>query len=649
MILNNDWRTPGRSRLLFGTGGAFSMATMILSGHYDPAYPPATQFLIDMARPKTLIRLTRKLNCNWLIATAGHGFPPEDERLQEEWLAEVVEEAHRHGIAVLPYISLTNIYRDRFERLHPECKTWYAQDIHGNEVPYAAGKYIPGRRPPRLMACLSSEGWWQYLCSKMDRVADTGVDGLYYDNIFSTCFCPRCQKAYADFTEQKIGQRLVFQQMHTFDRGSYMSGGIEVIAKQEQSSDAALLEEQFRLGQIVDLLTRLKQRFFERTGKSIMVCNAHNRPMLNDVTEIILTEDGSEPGVLWAADFPSFQRRNKGFPGLGEQLPEGQPFRLVTNAGLYKYMAADGGYDKLWTNFQHPLRYLGDPAEPMKPKSWQRSIAEAHAFGGDYLIVNTHFFLPALEEPAIMDAVVRYHRFLARYRDLWDAIYPVADTLVPAWSIGVQERALSELALENYPFEVVPALQVNEETLSRIKTILFLEEAAVKQVDKGLLTRFTQRGGNVLLLGLDGALLSDLPDTGVTLISEISAEKLVQDPSAAALLKRELIRLNGQPQWEVSGKRGVVCNLARNGTGDRMVLYAVNLWDEPVHNIQVTVRGCPSATPRVTAYSPDGRVRFRRLRATVDQDGTVTFTIPQVAIYTAVEIAGGRSSEPDHV
>jgi len=649
MILNNDWCTPGRSRLLFGTGGAFSMATMILSGHYDPAYPPATEFLIDMARPKTLIRLTRKLNCNWLIATAGHGFPPEDERLQEEWLAEVVQEAHKHGIAVLPYISLTNIYRDRFERLHPECKEWYAQDINGNEVPYAAGKYIPGRRPPRLMACLSSEGWWQYLCGKMDRVADTGVDGLYYDNIFSVCFCPRCQEAYANFTEQKIGKRLVFQQMHTFDRGSYMSGGIEVVAKQELSTDVALLEEQFRLGQIVDRLTRLKQRFYERTGKSIMVCNAHNRPLLNDVTDIILTEDGSEPGVLWADDFPSFQKRNKGFPGLGEQLPEGQPFRLVTNAGLYKYMAADGSYDKPWTNFQHPLRYLGDPAEPMKPTSWQRSIAEAHAFGGDYLIVNTHFFLPALEQPAIVDAVVQYHRFLAKYRKLWDAIYPVSDTLVPAWSIGAQERALSELALENYPFEVVPALQVNEERLSRIKTILFLEEAAVKQVDKTVLARFTQRGGNVLLLGLDDALLRELPDAGVTLISEISVEKLVQDPKVAMLLKCELIRLNGKPQWEVSGKRGVICNLATNRSGDRMVLYAVNLWDEPVSDTRVTVRGCPSATPQVTAYSPDERARPHRLKVTVDEEGAVTFTIPQVAIYTAVEIACRHSSESGNV
>ena len=636
---SHDWHTPGRSRLLFGSGGTFSMATRILSGHYDVAYPPAAQFLVDLARPKTLVGWAGKLNCNWLIATSGHGFPPEDERAQEAWLAEVVAEAHKHGIAVLPYISLTNIYRDRFERLHPECKEWYAQDIHGLEVPYAAGKYIPGRRPPRLMACLSSPGWWQYLSAKMDRVADTGVDGLYYDNIFSTCFCPRCQEAYADFTEQRIGERLTFQQMHTFDRGSYMSGGIEVIAKRELATDVALLEEQFRLGQIVGMLARLRERFCERTGKSVMVCNAHNRPLLNDVTDIILTEDGCEAGILWASDFPSFQKRNLGFPGLGEELPEGQSFRPVTNAGLYKYMAADGGYDKLWTNFQHPLRYLVDPDEPMKPTSWQRSLAEAHAFGGDYLIVSSHFFLPGLEQPDILDAVERYHRFLARWRELWDAVYPVSDTLVPAWNIGAQERALSELALENYPFEVMPALQVKAEILSRFRTVLFLEDAAVKQVDRAALTQFTQGGGNVLLLGLDDALLSELPHPGTTLLSHISAEKLVQDPDAAVLLKDELVRLNGQPQWEVSAKRGVVCNLARNRAGDRLMLYAVNLWPEPVKDVQVTVRDVAPKKPSVTAYSPDGAAQPEELHAVLVEDGSVTFTIPEVGIYTAVEIA----------
>ena len=44
------------------------------------------------------------------------------------------------------------------------------------------------------MACLSAPGWLAYLEAKLARVADTGVDGLYYDTIFSTCFCPRCRR-----------------------------------------------------------------------------------------------------------------------------------------------------------------------------------------------------------------------------------------------------------------------------------------------------------------------------------------------------------------------------------------------------------------------------------------------------------------------
>jgi len=639
-----DWRSPGRSRLLFGAGGAFNMATGALSGHYDVAYPPAVQFLLDLSKPRTLLRWARKLHCNWLIVTAGHGFPPEDERMQEEWLADVVALAHQNGVAVLPYISLTNIYRDRFEHLHPQCKEWYAQDINGNEVPYLAGKYIPGRRPPRLMACLSSEGWWGYLSAKMDRVADTGVDGLYYDNIFSTCFCPRCQKAYADFAEARSGKRLAFQQLQTFDRGSYMSGGIEVVAKQEVSSDVALLEEQFRLRQIVDTLGRLRERFERRTGKSLMVCNAHNRPLLNDVTDIILTEDGCEAGILQAADFPSFQERNRGFPGLGDRLPPDQSYRALTNAGLYKYMAADGGYDKLFTNFQHPLRYRANPETPMTLTSWQRSIAEAHAFGGDYLLVSTHLFLPALENPSILDAVSRMQRFLARRRELWDAFYPLSETVVPAWNIGAQERALSELALQNYPFEVMPAMQVTSTALARFKTVLLVEEAAARQVDRSSLAQFAASGGKVLLLGLDEALLGDLPGDAVMRLPGISAEALVRDPSAAAQLKQKLVDVNGPPLWEVEAPRGVVCNLSRNSVGDRLVLYVVSLWDEPVCDLRFTIRCGSLPKPTVTAYSPDGTGQARRLRADVGADGALRFALPQVTLYTTIAIERARDA-----
>jgi len=492
------------------------------------------------------------------------------------------------------------------------------------------------------MACLSSEGWWDYLSAKMDRVADSGVDGLYYDNIFSTCFCPRCQDAYADFSEARTGRRLTFQQLQTFDRGSYMSGGIEVIAKQEVPTDLALLEEQFRLRQIVSTLARIRERFQQRTGKSLLVCNAHNRPMLNDVTDIILTEDGVEAGILRAMDFPSFQQRNQGFPGLGDQLPEDQDYRALTNAGLYKYMAADGGYDKLFTNFQHPLRYRTDPERPMTPTSWQRSIAEAHAFGGDYLLVSTHLFLPALDNPAILDAVAQMQRFLAHRRDLWDAIYPVSDTLVAAWNIGVQERALGQLALESVPFEVMPVLQVDATVLARFKSLMFLEEAALRQVDKPTLAQFAARGGRVLLLGLDDGLLGAMPREGVVCLPDMSAEALVRDPSVAARLKRTLTSFNGEPPWAVDGERGVVCNLAKNAAGDRLVFYVVNLRDEPVRELTFTVRCCSLPAPTVTAYSPDGSGRPRRLRADVGADGTLRFALPQVILYTTITIDSGR-------
>jgi len=58
-----------------------------------------------------------------------------------------------------------------------------------------------------------------------------------------------------------------------------------------------------------------------------------------------------------------------------------------------------------------------------------------------------------------------------------------------------------------------------------------------------------------------------------------------------------------------------------------------------VNDVRVTIRHPLPASPRVTAHSPDGDGRPVELAAGLADDGSLSFVIPTVKIYTVVEIA----------
>lgn len=257
---------------------------------------------------------------------------------------------------------------------------------------------------------------------------------------------------------------------------------------------------------------------------------------------------------------------------------------------MYKYMAADERYDKPWFTFQPNVRNLVDDQNAMPATSWQRSIAECHAFGGNYFLLGRDFFIPCLERRDIWPAGENYHTFLHKHRKHWDAIHPISQTISATWDIGAQHRALSELALQNYPFEAAPVLQITDEKLSRRKTIVLLEDTAGAMANGKALARFTQNGGHILLLALKGIVLKNIPSEHVTVLKDVSTESLVRAPQTARVLKKTLIQLNGQPSWNVSCKKGLVCNVCAAKDGKKMMVYAVNLCNTRTKKAKSTIR-----------------------------------------------------------
>ncbi len=68
-----------------------------------------------------------------------------------------------------------------------------------------------------------------------------GADGLFFDNLFSKCYCPICRKGFADYTEKFYGQRhdLPVPEAAQGPRDVGNRSGAEVIADSHRRRDAS--------------------------------------------------------------------------------------------------------------------------------------------------------------------------------------------------------------------------------------------------------------------------------------------------------------------------------------------------------------------------------------------------------------------------
>lgn len=164
------------------------------------------------------IPLLRQAGINMVWVTFSNGFSIPTERAHQEEVHRYIEECHRHGIHVMAYESIANMFwEDMFEHV-PESRNWVQISDNGKPVPYGAGDYSKMGRVTRYMANLGNSEWVKYLEKRVDLALDAGADGIIYDNNFSS----HLMNVYQDIYRHGSSRKKDFLLMGNFHQDTYV-------------------------------------------------------------------------------------------------------------------------------------------------------------------------------------------------------------------------------------------------------------------------------------------------------------------------------------------------------------------------------------------------------------------------------------------
>ncbi|MFQ6048628.1 MAG: glycoside hydrolase family 66 protein, partial [Phycisphaerae bacterium] len=196
------WAEHGLFRSLSRYEGPAETAKMLLSGRWD--FTPRRLWERVNAYNDELLKYARRHYVDILTVVWSPGFSHQGDQIQWQILRDYIRKAHRRGIRIIAYHSLTNCFWQEMFAAEPKARQWRQLSHDGGDVPYMAATYHG--QVSRILLCVNNREWREYLKYKVRMALEAGVDGLFFDNLFSKCFCPICRQGFADYTRRLYGQ-----------------------------------------------------------------------------------------------------------------------------------------------------------------------------------------------------------------------------------------------------------------------------------------------------------------------------------------------------------------------------------------------------------------------------------------------------------
>lgn len=188
------WAGPGTIRMLD-------------TKYFNPEVNEAS--VMSSYQPEYLHAIKNTLGVTDIWATYSWGFNKETEQPDRAFLLDRLSHFKKAGIRVHAYLQGTNLVTDQF----PE-KDWWARDNYDRYIPYAKG---------RRLTCINNPDFQDYFFAKVSQLAQTGVDGIFVDNVhmgqiaplwgeypvgFVGCRCQFCLEAFQTQHQAEIPKLL---------------------------------------------------------------------------------------------------------------------------------------------------------------------------------------------------------------------------------------------------------------------------------------------------------------------------------------------------------------------------------------------------------------------------------------------------------
>jgi hypothetical protein len=574
-----DWARPGLVRFARWDGGPIETAKGFLSG-WPGMNPPIPDFVYTTTNWYDLstVKLLRDAHINLIWVTFSAGFSIPTEKVQRDLLRPYTDECHRHGIHVLAYESVANMFWEEMFQNVPESKDWLLKDGNGKPVPYGAGDYTKMGRVTRYMADLSKSGWRDLLKKRIDLAIAAGMDGIMYDNVLA---------------------------------GPTMD-------------TAKLFEEVMRYT-------------LARKSDFLIMANFHrDKYILNRLLNCSTTEDGGESGIFSEENLKRCPRS-----GERSCMLKVENGYLVNGVGLFRtFENLSEGWKP--TMIESNLREVGVREKNfMRPERQQLAIAEPMAFGNvsNELFVDLRFAHDLWRsEPAAMaawKAIGQYYGFFADHTEYYRGARSVAPLAMVLDNRSEGQATMNGLAARSVLYNVLYEHELTPEKLKSYRAVGLLSASTMRDRALEAVKQYVTDGGR--LLAWEGAASKD--ETGKSRPRpEWFGKKLGQGETTYAAkmpqideLAATLLSAAGPPVARIDAPKGVLYNVTRQPDKGRLLVHVLNYLPHPVEKVVVRVDGKHEAVQLLT---PDEAREPPRIVHTTDS--ATEIEIPRVKIYSVL-------------
>lgn len=476
------------------------------------------------------------------------GFSTDSEAIQRKVVTEFTQKAHRSNIKICAYFSLTNIFwKDAYEK-EPFLKDLTARFSDGKTVLY-------GYSQARHLACINHPEWLDYLAAKVKSAIIEGkVDAIYFDNLSATCRCDICQSLFGDFTEKHSGTRYeipVLKQYYPANVKQEVEVEVELSEKAQSESDTEnrsrdYLWKIFQADRITKALLYLREFAFKLKYPLGFSANNHLLHFVNDVCNIIYSQDTKLPGETWS------------------------------NIPYLRYLEGDcDSWKQQITN--HPLNGH-DP---------RLSMAEAMAF-----------------QSYPYNAVYPdYNCFYSAFPELFSEIANMSEIAVIQEHPKRHPYYLQPLGFQNYQYEVIILSKWHNADFNKYKVIILPDLEAIDTELRNSLETYEQNGGKVIMTGMNryvndfGNIKYNIPD---------SRKRIDFNDKMSDDILAELNISVGEKLIEIESDCLLVVNVLQKNNSKEVLTHIVNYSKKTCGPVIIKLRN-DIVFSKAEIYSPDGK------------------------------------------
>jgi len=617
-LARHDWsdehagheRVPGWARVSqYGysrfDGGPVEVEKAFLSGWDHMRHPDSVEACAKMYDDSSFEVLERA-GFTWIWITWSVGFSKEAESRQQAMLADYIKKCHERGIRVTAYHSLTNMFVESMFEDVPESESWCGRTPDGTPTYYGAAKY--SGEPTRIRACLNEPAFIQYLLDRVTLAIEAGVDAIDLDNTVLHCACHRCQKAFAEYTQELYGQAYSIPGLTEQVKMDAADVGMEVVESSGDDDFVSRAFNEFSLRVSANGVRQVAQHALNLKPDVLVYSNCHEKYYLHDAGNAITTEDGSEPGM-------------------------DSDVKMRSNAGLLKSLYAMS-YGWKPVRIELAKRIEGSRNDGlMNQRNIQRAILEPAAYQCTHEGYMEGWSITYLmrgdeEHWARLDAMGRANKYVMSNKELFMDVEPVSSMAVVP---GDHKRDLyMPLDQRGFNYNILLPRDVCDDTLEPYATLVLWRTRAMSDEMAAACKRFVERGGRLICLGDTGTLDELLVDRKQWALADLFAGV---DPSNQKELTRVefgkgqaaylpvdgqvdlhdealadkvsgIIKQADRPTFQVSHTGQVCGNLTRRTDGKGWRLYLVNYAGKALEDVHVSVASIvkPGQAVAVTCY-----------------------------------------------